>query len=434
HTRAIARHYSRHSSANNHLIGELAGVFVASCTWPMWPGLRRLGERARAELEAQARLQVASDGVLREQAFEYASFVFDLLFIVELAASAAGRPMSGDYLGRLMGLCHFIRSVRTGSGAVPMIGDADGAQAWRLDPREGRCPFESMLAKGEWLGGAAASRSELRWLAPRAAPVVPQAGVSGLDFRDGGYHLFQSDAGGPREVRGLFDAGPLGYLGIAAHGHADALQVWLALGGVPLLVDPGTYGYGVGVEWRDYFRGTSAHNTVCIARRDQSLSGGRFMWTQKARTQLQALTRDGDALTLRAAHDGYRRLQGFTHERGLVFDPQAATLEVSDRVQGEGEQLLQLHWHVSPQWHLLRQEGETVTLGRAGIEVKLTVSADVAGSLSVHSGEQDPPLGWYSVAYGEKEPCAVLRWQGRAARANLRTRIEWRFGAAEVLH
>jgi hypothetical protein len=43
--RMISGNLSRFSSANNHLIGEAAGVYVAATTWPMWQLLRDWGER-----------------------------------------------------------------------------------------------------------------------------------------------------------------------------------------------------------------------------------------------------------------------------------------------------------------------------------------------------------------------------------------------------
>ncbi len=39
HARTIAGNLSRYSSANNHLIGEAAGVYVAASTWPLWPAM-----------------------------------------------------------------------------------------------------------------------------------------------------------------------------------------------------------------------------------------------------------------------------------------------------------------------------------------------------------------------------------------------------------
>ena len=66
------------------------------------------------------------------------------------------------------------------------------------------------------------------------------------------------------EVLLVADAAPLPFLSIAAHGHADCLSFVLSLGGVQVLVDPGTYCYHSDPKWREYFKGTSAHNTVRV--------------------------------------------------------------------------------------------------------------------------------------------------------------------------
>ena len=54
------------------------------------------------------------------------------------------------------------------------------------------------------------------------------------------------------------------------HGHADALSVTLSLGETPFLIDPGTYRYNGVPDWRRYFKGTRAHNTICIDEQDQA--------------------------------------------------------------------------------------------------------------------------------------------------------------------
>lgn len=94
HVLAIAEHFSRHSSANNHLIGELAGVFVGAMTWPCWPRVRELGVGAHSELEEQILLQTTEDGVNREQAFEYTAFVYDFFAVVERSAATQGRGVA----------------------------------------------------------------------------------------------------------------------------------------------------------------------------------------------------------------------------------------------------------------------------------------------------------------------------------------------------
>ena len=79
---------------------------------------------------------------------------------------------------------------------------------------------------------------------------------------------------------------PLGYLSIAAHGHADALSFTLSVGGNEILIDPGTFAYHTQKRWREYFRGTSAHNTLRVDGADQSVPGGNFLWTQHSQTRV----------------------------------------------------------------------------------------------------------------------------------------------------
>ena len=63
HAQFVQGHFSLYSSANNHLIGEAAGLYVAAVSWPCWPQARAWLARARAILEEQAVLQNAPDGV-----------------------------------------------------------------------------------------------------------------------------------------------------------------------------------------------------------------------------------------------------------------------------------------------------------------------------------------------------------------------------------
>lgn len=439
HVQGIAANYSRHSSANNHLIGELAGVFVAACTWPCWPRVRALGDRARLELERECQLQVTADGVLREQAFEYATFVYDFFAVVERAAAADGRPMSGAFADRMAAMCCFVRSVMAVGGCVPEVGDADGARVMQLHAGDRHYGYAAMLHKGARLFGrddwvadlGATGREEADWLyAGGTCPVVPTVRQPAVSFPEGGYQLFVSRPGTVDEVKGLFDVGPLGYLGIAAHGHADALQVCLSIAGRPVLVDPGTYAYWCEKHWRDYFKGTAAHNTVQIAGQDQSLSGGRFMWTRKARVHDVSVQREsGGTVHLSARHDGYDRLASrFAHSRTVSFRPESSLLQVDDSLAGQQAELLVLHWHIHPSWSA-KLEGRVLRLSDGARAVSLEVNL-VSGHvenerLHLVKGQSDPPLGWYSEAYNEKQPSFVLRWSGRSAAVALRTLVQW---------
>src|SRR5512134_1555147 len=100
HAQFVRGYFSRHSSANNHLIGEAAGLFIAALTWPHWRASARWLATAKAILEAEAQRQIAPDGVNREQAMSYQQFVLDFLLICLLAGRENGVWFSAVYESR----------------------------------------------------------------------------------------------------------------------------------------------------------------------------------------------------------------------------------------------------------------------------------------------------------------------------------------------
>jgi hypothetical protein len=412
HCSAIARHLSRHSSANNHLIGELAGLYVGASIWPCWKASGAWLEQARGELEHEAQAQFSRDGVNREQAFAYHVFSSEFLFVAGLVGQACDHPFSRAYWASLQRALRFLRSVRDVGGNVPMVGDADDGIVFRLDA-PGADRAGQLLA----LGDAVLRRMEpahpgVRWLLhalPGKRPEAdPHESDTGWAFPDGGYLLFGSHFGEPDEIKGMVDCGPLGYLGIAAHGHADALALTLSIGGEACLVDPGTYSYWQEHKWRDYFRGTSAHNTVRIDGLDQSVSGGRFMWLKKARAAIERMPQSPHEFDFRGSHDGYERLADpVRHMRGVRYDGASATLTVRDEIAAKKHHQVELFWHFAP--------GLDVRLNSAGLHVRgkrfaLQMHAHGADlKLELVRGNENPPLGWYSRCYEHRQPCDVLK-------------------------
>ncbi len=425
HCSGIARHLSRHSSANNHLIGELAGLYVGASIWPCWKSSNDWLEQARSELEHEAQAQFSRDGVNREQAFAYHIFSSECLFVAGLVGQACNHPFSRAYWTSLQRSLRFLRSVRDVGGHVPMVGDADDGIVFRLD-EAGSDRAAQLLALGDAVlrppeppylqqqhaPQQAPQHVGVRWLLhalPGKLPECdPHESDTGWAFPDGGYLLFGSHFGEADEIKGMVDCGPLGYLGIAAHGHADALSLNLSVGGEECLVDPGTYSYGQERKWRDYFRGTSAHNTVRIDGADQSLSGGPFMWLKKANAQIERMPQSPHEFDFRGSHDGYKRLADpVRHMRSVRFDAASSTLVVRDEIAAKKHHQVELFWHFAP--------GLNVRLNSSGLHVRgkrfaLQMQAQGADlSLELVHGNENPPLGWVSRSYESKQACDVLK-------------------------
>jgi len=425
HCHFISGHLSRNSSANNHLLGELLGLFVAATTWPMWRESRRWHDQAHREFHREALVQNAADGVNREQAIWYQQEVADMMLIAGLYARNNHCDFGTEFWNRWAAMLEFVASIMDVAGNVPRFGDADDAVVARLDPARDFDAFRSLLASGAVLIRDAPLRVQLkakglvlddksRWLlgddaAKEFSAVAPPPGVRTVPrraFPQGGYFILGSDLETARELRIVADAGPLGYLSIAAHGHADALAFTLSVHGKEILIDSGTYSYHAEELWRRYFRGTRAHNTVTVDGQDQSVAGGRFLWTKHAAIHSRIFENSADPERLSAEHDGYHRLSDpVTHSRELSYSTAARVLTVRDRLDCRSRHEVEINWHFSPACAVVLLE-DRIRATRDDVTVELSWDAGLAARLAY--GEESPPRGWISRRLDVKEPCTNL--------------------------
>ena len=426
--------FSLHSSANNHLIGEAAGLFIAALTWPCWQASRDWLTVSRGILERETLAQNAPDGVNREQAFWYQQFVLDLLAQCLLAGKANGQWFSADYESRVEAMMDFIASVMDVGGNVPMIGDADDGVASSFAP--GACPYRSLLALGAVLFKRGDFKLKARRLDDRARWLLGEdadARFEALDaertrlplrqtFPEGGYVVMGCDFETPEELRVVADAGQLGYRSIAAHGHADALSFTLSVGGREFLIDPGTYAYHTQERWRQYFRGTMAHNTVRIDGLDQSVPGGNFMWLRHARAGCSLWLSSPEKDSFEGWHDGYMRLEDpVKHRRLLQLDKRERRMLIEDVLEMEDQHEVELLFHCSEACRVDPVPGG-YALERDGVTIKLLLPA--GGAARVERGALAPIAGWVSRAFDRREPTSTIVWYARlTGRSVLRTEM-----------
>lgn len=424
HCHFIAGHISRHSSANNHLLGERTGLFIATTTWPLWKASRRWQSQSHAELEREALLQNFEDGVNKEQAVWYHHAVADMLLLAGLVGRANGRDFSAAYWRRFEAMLEFLASIMDCAGNVPAIGDADDGVMVRFDPTRGFDVYASLLAsgavlfaRGDFARKARVLDDKSRWLlGDQADPVFASLDVAGAvlpvcrEFASGGYYVLGDRFETDREVRIVADAGPLGYLSIAAHGHADALAFTLSAGGTEILIDPGTFAYHTERRWRDYFRGTCAHNTVRIDGVDQSVAGGNFLWLRHANAQVERFEISAEQNRLAARHDGYTRLADpVQHRRIWAYECASQTLVVVDELDCAQEHRAEWCWHFAPGCGV-QVQANRLTARRKNVQLTLTFPAEL--TCRIAAGAEHPPLGWVSPSLDTKLPTVAAVMEG----------------------
>ena len=315
---------SQGSSANNHVIAEVAGLLVGALAFDWFPESSRWSEEAASLLQRELKNNTFPSGVNRELAFDYHGFVTELAVVAAVEASWAGRPFSPDVWALLSRMFDVVGATVDVELRGSRQGDGDNGTALVLDPETGE-RWSGLLAVGAALFDPppwwpkvepTMTSTVLGTMAGRHPATHPDQRPS--YYADAGMTLLRSSPSDGDEIWCRCDAGPHGFLSIAAHAHADALAVEVRYDGVDILADPGTYCYHGEPQWRRYFRSTLAHNTIEVGGQDQSTSGGPFLWTRHAQSSLVGLDSDseGSLTAWSAEHDGYRALKPPLRHRG----------------------------------------------------------------------------------------------------------------------
>ncbi len=427
HQHYLASFRSRGSSANNHVIAEAAGLLVAALAFDWFAESPGWAEEAARVLEQELASNTFPSGVNREMAFEYHGFVTELAVVAAAEADWADRPLSEDLWDLLRRMLDVVAATADVTLRAPRHGDGDDGKALVLDPSSER--WHGLLAIGEALFdpptwwptvGPTVTSTLLASMASRRRPTRhPERRPS--HYADAGLTLMRSSPTDGEEIWCRCDAGPHGFLSIAAHAHADALAVEVRYDGMDVLADPGTYCYHGEPRWRSYFRSTLAHNTIEVGRQDQSTSAGPFLWTRHARSGLIELETgaDGEVTHWSAEHDGYRSLAPpVRHQRTVRLASRDRRIEIVDCLETTGGHAFRLAFHLGPDIHARMVEHCVELTWSHGTSTRsASLSLPDGPSWTLSRGGTDPILGWYSPRFGEKQPTWAIIGEGVCGRA-----------------
>ena len=404
HQRYLGTFSSHDSSGNNHLIAEAAGQFAASCAFPYFSESETWREGAAKTLRRELPRQTFLSGLNREQASDYHGFVLELCLAAALEGEAAGHSLGAETWTWIRRMVDALASVVDTACHPPRQGDSDDAWGLLLDsPDFDR--WSSLLATGSHLFGdqewwPPVSHDDVRtplWAGLAAAPSLPAARpiARANVFPDAGLAILRDRAGTPDEIWCSCDFGPLGFLSIAGHGHADALAIECRYGGIQVFADPGTFCYYGDAGWRTYFRSTVAHNTLQLAELDQSVPGGPFLWQRHARTSLVEARGldDGPVAVWSAEHDGYARLRPpAIHRRTVELDRAQRRITMTDEVRTAGVHTGRLVFHLGPTIEV-ELCGTRARLSWPGTHGTATMELPAGLEWRTARGQIDPPSG-----------------------------------------
>ena len=428
HGEYINKHLSVYSSPYNHLIGELAGLFMIGTLFPEFKNSPEWVHKSWTLLENEISKQFHQDGGSVEQATFYHHFTLGFYLLAVLLQEKNGGKVNKETWVSLEKAIEFSMYMTKPDGQTPMIGDVDSARSIYLeDPSP--WDFRAFLSTGAVLFNrgdmkmvSGGFREDSLWLLGTDGYKKFQSiegdepeHVSYALSRSGDYimrsgwekdsHYLYFDCG--EQAAGLHcDSTPS-----AAHGHADFLSIELAANGRSFLVDPGLYTYNGAKEWRDYFRKTIAHNTAVVDGKDQSVHLGGMDWSNVAKAKIEDCIFTDNFDYVRGSHDGYARLNSpVIHSRSIFYKKHEYWI-VNDSFQGTGEHLLDTYWHFAPGELRSRGDLKTVFTNLEDNNNLLIQPVDPAGfQLKIIAGGSAPSNGWIAPGYGVRLRTPIAKY------------------------
>ncbi len=380
----LTHHYSRYSSANNHLIVEMYAIGLVGVATQRkdWIAL------AIATITRELPRQNYSDGINKELSLHYHAFFMEAVGLLLRVLQRNGIAVPDIWTDYLTRMSEYLANCLVGDGAVAFGDNDEGKildlQATPYNYYEYVLGLMSFLLPQSYVDEETVGET-LAWLfhadERRQLADKPRYRPTGsVCYAEGGNSLLRSSDG--RALVGI-DHAALGFGTLAAHGHSDALSFVLFIDEKPLIVDPGTYVYHWQRAERDYFCSTAAHNTVCINGKDQSQRRGAFLWGRKARCTLLHSDLSGAAPTLTAQHDGYKPI---LHRRTFTLDGAALTIE--DTLSAPANAVATLTFH--PDVTIATSSAHALTLHSATAETMVTIAG---GQMTLHDVDYSPAFG-----------------------------------------
>lgn len=297
-TELIFNKLSLYSSANNHLIGELtlllySSYFIECKESNLWR------KHSIFMLNQQINNQFYNDGINKEQSVNYQIHTMELYFLCEYILNLNSMSLEEKTLERLKKACYYLDKLSESDGTVFNIGDEDGGHILKLQSQPNNIidilQFGSLVLKNNNIYKHKNIYTDYK--------VLMLFGEKYMRFINGAYnnsntiedtYIFKNGGMYVKDgfinniaYKAMFDFGESGMAPLNAHAHCDILSFNLNIAGNPFLVDCGTYKYHKDDQFRDYFRGVKAHNTISINGLNQFEFLGSFMCEKSPRTILE---------------------------------------------------------------------------------------------------------------------------------------------------
>jgi len=415
-----------HIATSNHYLCDIAGLLWLGVLLPELEAATEWREFGLRELLAEMNKQVLPDGADWEAATGYHRLKAEVFLYSFVLCHLNGIDIEEKYWVKLREMIEYMRAYLRPDGRAPLLGDSDSGRILALADRAaddheyviglGATVFQDSNLKIQnsklpeevlWILGerGVTDFDRLHHSAAPASSDFPNAGIYVL--REGDLYL-------------LFNAGDVGMNGRGSHGHNDALSVEVSAGGVPFIIDPGSYVYTANLSERHLFRSTAYHSTVQVDGEEQNSIDETvpFLIGNEAKPRVLKCEIGSETDVIVAEHDGYQRISSpVTHRRTVRFEKTNRYWNIEDELIGEGTHELAFRFHVAPGIETRVKSDDIVELRDKANDARLVIRCQKpdtgwggeGGPVSLPLPELESQFS--STDYGAKEESVSACWK-----------------------
>ena len=352
---------------SNHYLSDLAGYFYLCWFFKGVDSISKKKKWCYKRILQEFEKQVSEDGTDYEGSTSYHRLVAELFYHCHLIALEQGIPTSKNFVSRLQHMFYFIDRCTPKDSDLVMIGDNDSGKVLHYG-------ITNDIVK----------KLQPSDVTKTSCTHFPNFGLSVIEknnwhvtFRHHSYQQHQP----------------------SGHKHNDTASITLAVDGVEVLVDPGTYVYTPSVKWRNVMRSSSAHNAFHLdGIEPSSLNTGLFHLNIDEREPQTFHTTVNENISIRTDCTHYRHL-GLQAERTITLEKNCLLVEDLWTTSGFDEQQIGC-------WTFTLSPKITIQKIENGFNLMLNEKPFLTlQSTNLSFEERD---GFVSKTYGKVEECRRL--------------------------
>lgn len=281
---------------SNHYLSDLVGYFYLTYFFYDLPGIEKKAAWCHQEILKEFEKQVFQEGTDYEGSTSYHCLVTELFYHHALLAPMMGFSLTDAYMSKLKRMFDFIDWCKpTDDSSIVCIGDRDSGK---------------ILYYG-------ITHNLIKAMKNNDIDCIKHYKEFGLSVvkTDAVHYTLRHHVYNNRQPSGHF--------------HNDAASITVALRGVDIFIDPGSYLYTPSAQVRNQFRSVTHHSTLYIKKTEPIPLDDRLFYVAAPEQQFLSEWNTNN-LVLTTSHTLYKKLQRFTAFRSVEYDACAQEIRITD--------------------------------------------------------------------------------------------------------